>query len=212
MGRAYAMRSVVAIVSFSLLTDLFGIVFSFPSLTDEYILATLYGGTLTGVGLGLVLRAGYSTGGTSILAQVIAKKFNVRIGLVLMILDLIILIFGGIYFQKAEIVLWGLLFTYIMSQVVDYVIAGPPMGKMAYIISEKYEAIGKKVIKELQRGGTLFSGYGIYTMKERKMLMVVVDNSEVIALKQMVQSVDPNSFIIISNTYEILGEGFPVHQ
>jgi uncharacterized membrane-anchored protein YitT (DUF2179 family) len=92
------------------------------------------------------------------------------------------------------------------------VVAGPPMGKIAYIISEAYEEICLSVINDLQRGGTLFSGHGIYTMKERKMLMVVVDNSEVIPLKHIVQRIDPNAFVIISKTFEILGEGFQAHR
>ncbi len=212
LGRIFGIRSVFAIVLFSLFTDLFGTVLKLPGLTNEFILATLYGGTLMGVGLGLVLRAGSSTGGTAIVAQVLANRLNVKVGQLLMISDFIILCFGAVYFKNVEIVLWGLLFSYIMAQVIDYVLAGPPVGKIAYIISDHLDQINQQVIKELKRGGTLFSGHGIYTRKERKMLMVVVDNSEVIPLKRMVQVIDPNAFIIISNTFEILGEGFPIPQ
>lgn len=209
LGKMFGTRSVYAIISFSLFTYLFGEILHLPSLTHEYILATLYGGTLTGIGLGFVLRAGSSTGGTAILAQIISKHLNIKLGAVLMALDFIIIGFGGVYFGKIELVLWGILFTYIMSQVVDYVLAGPPTGKIAYIISDAYEQINERVVSDLNRGGILFSGYGIYTNRERKMLMAVLENREIIPLKNLVQQVDPNAFIIISNAYEIMGEVFP---
>jgi uncharacterized membrane-anchored protein YitT (DUF2179 family) len=208
LGRLFGIQSIFAIISFSLFTDLFGEVLNIPNLTNEYILATLYGGTLTGIGIGLVFRAGASTGGTAVLAKVLAARLQVKLGVVLMAFDFVIILFGGIYFKNIELILWGILFTYIMSQVADYVLAGPPMGKVAYVISETHEKINKEIINTLKRGGTLFAGQGIYTMKERKMLMVVLDNSEVIPFKEIVQKIDPRAFVIISNTYEILGEGF----
>lgn len=208
LGRLFGIRSIIAIISFSIFTDLLGEVLNIPNLTDEYILATLYGGTLTGAGIGLVFRAGASTGGTAVLAKVVAAKWNVKLGIVLMAFDFIIISFGGFYFKNVELVLWGILFTYIMSQVVDYVLAGPTMGKMAYVISDAFETINEEILHSLKRGGTLFAGRGMYTMKERNMLMVVLDNSEVIPFKEIVRKTDPNAFVVISNTYEILGEGF----
>ena len=132
--------------------------------------------------------------------------------MVLMGFDFVIIVFGGIYFQNVEIVLWGVLFTYVMTQVIDYVLAGPPMGKIAYVVSDSYKSINDNVTKDLRRGGTLFSRYGIYTLEEKKMLMVVLDDIEVVPFKNMVKQMDPKAFIVISNAYEVLGEGFPDHQ
>lgn len=209
IGRLFGTRSVYAIISFSLFTDFFGEIIKIPALTNDYILATLYGGTMCGVGLGLVLRAGSSTGGTSILAKIVSQRFNMKIGPVLMGFDFVIICFGGLYFRNMQIVLWGILFTYIMTQVIDYVLAGPPVGKVAYIVSNSYQQINESLSADLRRGGTLFTGYSIYTKAERNMLMVVLDNSQIVPFKNMVKRIDPDAFIIISNAYEVLGEGFP---
>ena len=208
LGSFFGLRTIIAVFAFSGFTVLFEDVLFLPVLTREYFLAALYGGTLEGIGIGLIFRSGASVGGSTILASMISKKTNFKLGQIMMFFDFIVIAFGGFYFKNVEIVLWGILITYILTQVIDFVVAGPPTGKVAHIISATMETLSAKIRDELQRGGTLLTGKGIYSGENREVLMVVIDNSEVIPLKSLVSRVDPDAFVIISNTYEIMGKGF----
>lgn len=208
LGSFFGLRTIIAVFAFSGFTVLFEDVLFLPVLTREYFLAALYGGTLEGIGIGLIFRSGASVGGSTILASIISKKTNFKLGQIMMFFDFVVIAFGGFYFKNVEIVLWGILITYILTQVIDFVVAGPPTGKVAHIISTSMETLSAKIRDELHRGGTLLTGKGIFSGENREVLMVVIDNSEVIPLKSLVGSVDPNAFVIISNTYEIMGKGF----
>lgn len=208
MGILFGFRTIIAVLLFSFFTDFFEQIIHIPQLTDEYILATLYGGTFLGIGMGLIFRAGASAGGISILAAIVSSKTHIKQGKFMMVMDLIIISAGSFYFGNPEIVLWGILITYIITQVIDFVLAGPPTGKIAQIFTEKDALISEKVKNELQRGGTIFEGIGIYTSKKRKMLMVALNTNQVIHLKKIVEKTDPGAFVVISNAYEITGQGF----
>ena len=208
LGSVFGLRTIVAVLAFSGFTVLFEDILLLPVLTREYFLAALYGGTFQGIGIGLIFRAGASVGGATILATIISGKTRFKLGQILMFFDFIVIVFGGFYFSSVEIVLWGILIAYILTQVIDLVVAGPPTGKVAHIISAKMDTIKDLIKSELHRGGTLLTGTGIYTDENREVLMVVLDNSQVIPLKGLVSGVDPNAFVIISNTFEIMGKGF----
>lgn len=178
-----------------------------PALTDNILLATIYGGIGVGVGLGIVFRGRGSTGGMDLAAQLIHKFTGTSLGLAVAMLDGLVILTAGIVFS-AEKALFALIGLYVTGKTIDVVQLGFRYAKVAYIISEQTEAISAAILHDLDRGLTKLSGAGGYTGQARTVLMVVVSQTEVSKLKEIVKEVDPAAFVIISDTHEVLGEGF----
>lgn len=176
-------------------------------LTDNLLLATIYGGIGIGVGLGIVFRGRGSTGGLDLAAQLIHRFTGISLGIAVAMLDGLVILTAGLVFD-AEKALFALIGLYVTSKTIDVVQLGFNYAKVAYIISEETEAIAQAVLHDLDRGLTRLNGAGGYTGTERTVLMVVVSQNEVSRLKELVRDVDPTAFIIISETREVLGEGF----
>lgn len=176
-------------------------------LTDNLLLATIYGGIGIGVGLGIVFRGRGSTGGLDLAAQLIHRFTGISLGIAVAMLDGLVILTAGLVFD-AEKALFALIGLYVTSKTIDVVQLGFNYAKVAYIISEETEAIAEAVLHDLDRGLTRLNGAGGYTGAERTVLMVVVSQNEVSRLKELVRDVDPTAFIIISETREVLGEGF----
>lgn len=176
-------------------------------LTDNLLLATIYGGIGIGVGLGIVFRGRGSTGGLDLAAQLIHRFTGISLGIAVAMLDGLVILTAGLVFD-AEKALFALIGLYVTSKTIDVVQLGFNYAKVAYIISEETEAIAEAVLHDLDRGLTRLNGAGGYTGVERTVLMVVVSQNEVSRLKELVRDVDPAAFIIISETREVLGKGF----
>lgn len=178
-----------------------------PALTDNILLATIYGGIGVGIGLGVVFRGRGSTGGLDLAAQLLHKFTGISLGLAVAMLDGLVILTAGIVFS-AEKALFALIGLYVTSKTIDVVQLGFRYAKVAYIISDKTEAISAAVLHDLDRGLTKLNGAGGYTGQARTVLMVVVSQTEVSKLKKIVKEVDPAAFVIISEAHEVLGEGF----
>lgn len=176
-------------------------------LTDNLLLATIYGGIGIGAGLGIVFRGRGSTGGLDLAAQLIHRFTGISLGIAVAMLDGLVILTAGLVFD-AEKALFALIGLYVTSKTIDVVQLGFNYAKVAYIISEETEAIAEAVLHDLDRGLTKLNGAGGYTGTERTVLMVVVSQNEVTRLKELVRDVDPAAFIIISETREVLGKGF----
>lgn len=176
-------------------------------LTDNLLLATIYGGIGVGLGLGIVFRGRGSTGGLDLAAQLIHRFTGIKLAIAVPMLDGLVILTSGLVFD-AEKALFALIGLYVTSKTIDVVQLGFGYAKIAYIISEETEAIADAVLHDLDRGLTRLNGAGGYTGAERTVLMVVVSQTEVSRLKELVQNVDPYAFIIISETREVLGKGF----
>lgn len=180
-------------------------------LTDNLLLATIYGGIGIGVGLGIVFRGRGSTGGLDLAAQLIHRFTGISLGIAVAMLDGLVILTAGLVFD-AEKALFALIGLYVTSKTIDVVQLGFNYAKVAYIISEETEAIAEAVLHDLDRGLTRLNGAGGYTGTERTVLMVVVSQNEVSRLKELVKEVDPAAFIIISETREVLGKGFKLES
>lgn len=175
--------------------------------THNVLLASIYGGICVGVGLGIVFRGRASTGGMDLLAQMIHKYTGIGLGLTVAVLDGMVIAGAGIIFSP-EKALYALVGLFVTSKTIDVVQLGFSYSKVAFIISERYEAIQEAVLHELDRGLTRMPAFGGYTGESRNVLMVVVSQREVTKLKTLVKRADPQAFIILNNTTEVLGEGF----
>ncbi len=204
IGREYGVRSLLGSMVLPL----------FVYLTKDWViplsnplLASIYGGIGVGVGMGLVYRGRGSTGGLSIVAQLLHKYSGLAFSLCIVILDAIV-ISSAAMVLSLEQALYALIGLYVTGKVIDAIELGFSFTKVAYIISDHTEPITKAILEDLDRGLTKLTAQGGYTGEHRTVLMVVVGQSEIPRLKTVVQSVDPDAFVIIHNAHEVLGEGF----
>jgi len=206
LGRRFGMKTAVGTAVmplFVLLTS------SWAPLTENPLLAAVFGGLGIGAGLGIVFRGRGSTGGMDVAAQIVAKYTGVSLGLAVAMLDGLVILTAGFVFS-AEQALYALIALFVTTKTIDVVQLGFSHAKVAYIISEDEERIAQAVLHDLDRGLTRLTAQGGFTGRERTVLMVVVSQTEVTRLKTLVQSVDPQAFVILTGATEVLGEGFKV--
>lgn len=204
IGSRFVINSLVGAVFLSLSIEV--LAFLRP-LTPDLLLASIYGGILVGIGVGIVFRAQGSTGGTALAARIINHYFGLTIGQSFLIVDFIVIALA-LVFLDAEVALYALLSLFVSSKVTDMVQEGLSFSKAALIISDSTKEIAARVMSELERGATEIKGEGAYTGEVKNTLLVVLSQQEVSRLKAIVQSIDPRAFVVISNVSEVLGEGF----
>ncbi len=183
---------------------------SLPPLTNIF-LATLYGGVLTGIGLGLVFRGNASTGGSAIISQIVNKYFKISLGVSVFVVDGFVIATALFVFTK-DTVLFSLISLFIIGRVIDRVQVGVLRSKNLFIISDKYEAIHQIFIKELDKGVTLLPIEGGYTQKQGKIIMTVIPEKEFMAIKEAILAIDETAFFVALDASEVNGRGFSVKR
>ena len=206
IGKKLVIKSIIGTSLLSFFIDLFE---KIPTLTNDRLLACIYGGIFIGFGLALVLKANASTGGTDLITYIArAYKPYMKTSSIIVVVDVIIIGLNVIFFKKVEIGLYSAISIYLMGKMIDIVFEGINFTKVVYIISQKYEEISKEIDKQLQRGSTGIYAKGMYTNTDKMMLMCVGARNEVARMKQIATQIDPKAFIIISNARETWGKGF----
>jgi uncharacterized membrane-anchored protein YitT (DUF2179 family) len=203
-GFRFVVRGLFGAIALSILVELLS---PLPVVTNDLLLASIFGGILMGVGVALIFRARGSTGGTVLAAQLLTKLFGFSIGQSLLGADFLVVALAAVVFNL-ELGMYALISLFVTSRVIDLVQEGIRSSKAALIISQKSDEIAQKILYELKRGATIFVGKGAYTRSQRDMVLTVVTQSEVPRLKAMVHEVDDKAFVIVGNANEVLGEGF----
>ncbi|MEW6046185.1 MAG: YitT family protein [Bacillota bacterium] len=175
--------------------------------THDVLLATLYAGAVQGIGLGLVLRAGGSTGGTDTLARIISRRTQLKVGQVILYFDLLVLAAAGLTFG-AERALYAAVTLFLTSRVIDFILEGQYSARAVLIISDRHDAIARRILAELERGATLLQARGAYTGAERPVVYCVVTRDQVPRLRAIVHGEDRDAFMVMQEASEVLGEGF----
>lgn len=174
----------------------------------DYLLASVYGGVITGAGIGLILSAQVATGGTDLIATLLNIKFRAySIAQILQVIDGMIII-AGIYVCGIQASLYAVFAVIITSYVSDLITEGGKFSKAVYIISEHYSEIADAVMNEMDRGTTMLPAVGMYRREDRNMLFCVVSKKEVVRLKEFIKEMDAHAFVIVTDVREVLGEGF----
>lgn len=177
-------------------------------LQKDYLLAAVVGSVLNGFGLGLVFARGYSTGGTDLLSAIIHHYIPYYpIGWILFALDSLVILAGACLFG-VYVAVYAVITVYLSARIMDAIVEGGKFAKLAYIISDEHEAIGREIMEKIGRGVTSLEGKGMYTGKSRKALLCVVNKKEIVELGKIAQRHDKKAFVIISDVREVLGEGF----
>jgi uncharacterized membrane-anchored protein YitT (DUF2179 family) len=178
-----------------------------PVVRGEPLLYTLYGGLLYGLGMGLVFRANATSGGTETPAKLLERYYGIRMSTSLLAMDAVILLMAAFFFGLAP-ALYALIASWVMARVIDGVEAGFSASDTAFIMTDQIDRVRSGIINELGRGATLLRGQGGYSGSERLVLFTVVNRRQVSALREIVNRSDPDAFMVISPSNEVLGEGF----
>lgn len=210
IGKAFGFKTAFATVILSGFIRFFTIIFGQGAMvTQDLLLATIYGGIVLGVGLGIVFKFGGTTGGTDLAGAILNKYFpSFSIAKIMMILDLLVVIFAGIVNKNIETSLYSVIALYIVVKLADFIVEDLNYAKAFYIICNNPQGVGEKILQELGRGVTSFYGRGLYTGNQREVLLCVVNRVEVAKLKQLVYDMDDKAFIMVTTVHEVLGEGF----
>jgi uncharacterized membrane-anchored protein YitT (DUF2179 family) len=205
-GWRYGAKTLYGAVGLSLAIDLMA-PFVHALATTDPLLAVLWGGALSGIGMGMVFRVGGNTGGTDIVAQLLSKKINLGVGQLMLLVDAGVLLVAALKFGP-ELALYGAVAVFVTTTTIDVVQEGLSTEKAAFIFSERNEEIGATILTELGRGATAFAARGMYTGEDRDVIFCVVSRRELDDLKNIVHALDPDAFLVISDVHEALGEGF----
>ncbi|HHL31669.1 MAG TPA: YitT family protein [Oceanospirillales bacterium] len=215
IGRKYlqtgfALRTVYSMIVTSVVVDALIYYVDFPAI-QSLLLATLYGGVSVGVGIGLVLKANASAGGTTIIARIIASKTQLKPGLVIMLLDAMIIISVGVIFKNFEGVLWSIITIYVAAIVIDKIVTGGVSEKLVNIVSEKTDEICQAIRSDLRRDGTIVEGQNLSRKHDKSIIFVVVNVRNIPMLRELVLRIDNDALMIIMEASEMVGTSRRYH-
>ena len=174
----------------------------------DYLLASVFGGVLMGVGLGLVFAYGCTTGGTDLLGAIFQAKIkHYSVAQLLLVIDSTIVIIGAAVFGVNK-ALYAVITVYITTKIMDGLLEGINFAKLAYVISDEHDKIANEILHNVNRGVTGIPVQGMYSNNDKNMLLCVVSKKEIVKLVDIVAQIDPKAFVIVSDVREVLGEGF----
>ena len=208
LGLRFGLRSLIAMFGLSLLIDHLPL----PAATNDMLLACIFGGVLSGLGFGLVLRGSATTGGTDMLASLIHRHIPfIRVSVGIFAVDGLV-IFASAFVFDQQAAMYALICTFLMNVVVDLVLEGPNSATSYFVISAHSDEIARRVMEQMDRGVTAFYAKGMYSGEDKQVLLCVVNRFESVLLRKIVFSIDPKAFVIANKVHEVLGEGFKTHD
>ena len=210
LGREFVAKTVLCILLLSGFMEVFSWL---PPVTENILLATLFGSALFGGGIGIVLSQQSTTGGSDILGRLIQHKFpHWKIGKILLGVDLFIIALSYVTFHDAEAVLYGIMALFISTTIIDLLMRNLNVSKLAFIITDKGQAIAEHLIHTSPRGVTLVDVTGVYTNTPKKMMICALKESEIPEFQRKILEMDPQAFIIYSESQQIVGNGFYIYK
>ena len=211
LGKAFALTSLISTFYFPVILGVFQKIEWLQDLTDDPMLCTVFAAVSIGVGIGMVIKAGASTGGMDIPPLILNKKMGVPVSVGLYTFDFLILI-GQMFFRDTEKSLYGILLVMIYTVLVDKVLLMGKNQMQVKIMSERYEEINEMIHQKLDRGTTLYRTESGYLHNKGFLVMTVVSNRELPKLNQLIMEIDDKAFMVISQVSEVKGRGFTLHK
>ena len=205
-GWKFILRALLTVATLGVITDLLAPI---GAMTDDGVLASLYGGICQGIGIGLFVRYEFSSGGTELLGRIFQRWVKaIKIPVWVGILDGIIVIFGSIVTQNPNNMLYALIVVFVSTKVSEMVLVGVEKSKLCIVITDKGSEVSEELLRNSPRGVTMLDGQGMYTKRDRDVILTCVKNNQLTQLKQIVKSIDEHAFIIINDSVEVRGQGF----
>ena len=211
LGKKFAVATIASTFIYPTFLSIVQKIPGIDGLTDNLMLATLYAGALLGVGIGLIVRVGSSTGGTDIVALVLNKWFHIPVAGLLYVIDFLVL-GGQVFFSDTEQIMYGVLMLVLETAILNKVMLLGQSQIQLFIISEEYEHIREKMLKELDAGVTMVHFETGYGQANQKGVLCIIPNRKLYSVKELVQSIDPKAFITITQINEVRGRGFSMER
>ena len=209
LGPRFGVKTVVGFVLTSVYMDLITFLFGeAPLVAGDALLSSIFGGVLVGLGLGLIFKSKATSGGSDIVAMILAKYTKLPLGQLMIYVDSAIVLIGFVVFADWKIPLYSWIVIYITGKTIDIVLQGMSVDKTLFIVSDKFVEIRDRIINDLHRGGTYIPGKGMYNGSEKTVIFTVVNRREMALLQEYIHEIDPKAFLTVLEANEILGEGF----
>lgn len=206
LGGKFVMRTAYATFIMSVMIDIGTL---FPIYRKDLLLSSIFGGALSGAALGIIFIRNATTGGTDIIAKLIGIHFpHISIGQIILIADIVIVLLGGLVYRNVESMLYASIVIFLSTQTIDYIIYGVNRSSMIMIITETGEQLRKMILSELNRGVTVIKGHGGYTDGQKDILICACYDNQTGKFIKKIKSADENAFFIITQSKQILGNGF----
>ncbi len=209
--RKYGFRFMLGSLLGMFLTSVSVDVFSmFPLVvTEEPLLAAIFGGLLTGLGIGLIYSANATSGGVDVIAKLFRDRYPyVNIGTFILILDAFVIAGYALIFRRYDNAMYTVIAVYLGARVIDTVLYGSSQSKLCHIISERSDEIKAAIVGKLHRGVTLLKGVGAYSGQDKQILLCVVKRQQIVEIKKIIRSIDSRAFVIVTDTRDVFGQGF----
>ena len=210
LGKDFTVKTLIGTGMLSVFIEIMSHV---PVVTNNVILAALFGGILYGSGLGITFISGATTGGTDILGRLLQYKYpSMPIGKLLLFIDGVVIGVSLIVFRQVDLALLGIIGLFVQTLAIDALIKKMNISKLAFVITEHGMEIAKRLVNDSSRGITIINVLGAYTMKEKQLLLCAMKESEITVFQSRILAVDPNAFVIFSESQFIVGNGFMVYR
>ncbi len=207
LGKKFAINTIICIASIVFFVDLLAKVIQLQSLSNNLMLATLYGGVTVGAGLGLIFKGGASAGGGTILAKIIAANTSIKTSTVILVLDALVVASAGIVFNSMELALWSLISIYVGSKIIDLILVGANSQKIVHISSAKsLKELSLIISDNLGISGTIIKGNDLGDTEYKDIIFLMIDKNKLTPLKQLVLEYDQNVKMIVMEATEVLGK------
>ncbi len=216
-GRTFGLKTVVIAIAVPIMMNVMTMIIgSDPqtmlggaiNLSGDIMLACLFGGVISGTGLGLIIRSHATSGGTDIVAMVMAKFTSLSFSRAILLVDSMVVVVGLLIFGDWTLPLYSVITIFVATKMIDVVINGASYDKLLFIISEKHEQIRSYIVNDMERGGTYIKSSGLYTGTSKEMIFVVVSRTEIARMQYKIHEVDPAAFVVVVDANETYGDGF----
>ena len=209
LGPRFGVKTVVGFVLTSVFMDAITYFYGeAPLVVGDALLSSIFGGLMAGLGLGIIFKSKATSGGSDIVAMILAKYTKMPLGQLMIYVDSAIVLIGLVVFADWKIPLYSWIVIYVCGKTIDVVLQGMTVDKTLFIVSDKFVEIRDRIINELHRGGTYIPGKGMYNGSDKTIIFTVVNRREMALLQEYIHEIDPTAFLTVLEANEILGEGF----
>lgn len=206
-GKYYLFKTFIVVLLLSTFTDILKEVLKIEAITHDILLAAVFGGIFIGLGVGLVIKGRASTGSTSVVGEIVAKKTKYKAAEVLLAIDAVIMFASVFVYNDIDKSLYSMLSVYVGIRVLDIILTGRPSKKIVNIVSNNVEVLKEQIRERIEEHGTILTGIGLHQGQNKTIIYVTVDAGKIDLLKNLITKYDPDAFMIITEASEFLGRG-----
>lgn len=206
-GKYYLFKTFIVVILLSTFTDVLKEVIEIKAITNDILLAAIFGGIFIGLGVGLIIKGRASTGSTSVVGEIVAKKTKYKAAEVLLAIDATIMFASIFVYNNIDKSLYSALSVYVGIKVIDLILTGRPSKKIVNIVSNNVEVLKEQIREKIEEHGTILTGIGLHQGQNKTIIYVTVEASKIDLLKNLITKYDPDAFMIITEASEFLGRG-----